>query len=229
MNSGLDDGPIHARLEHGAKVIRKELQAFPRQLVDGFSPMDSPMRTSSPPKGSQTSADKKLDALRGAMCAEMKSFYKARAWNDLCGGRVLSEKFYHFGEASTGASDIVPMCGLESALTCSQGMGTAAQEQGGTSSSAEAIMDCDLVAWQAACADGMSSYNANPKDPGYNQRAYGRVPIDCYCSCYQQCTMGQSSVLGAQLLKDQQPRGRQGAQCTLGQLVSGKCREPSST
>jgi hypothetical protein len=114
----------------------------------------------------------------------------------------------------------VPFCGPEAALDCSQGMRTVAQGSGGTSDSSEAIMDCDLVSWQAACLNGSRSFNANPNDPGYNQRLYGRVPIDFYCACYDQCTMGQSSVLGLQQ--------RTGATCTPTQLRAGKCREPSS-
>ena len=212
-----DDTALLSRLGEDSKVLRKELQAFPKDLISAFDPMADTQRTSKPPKGSESAEDKRLDQLRGAMCSEMTTFYSARPWNDLCGDRVLS-KSYPFGQATTGAEDLVPFCGMEAALTCSQGMGTAAQESGGTSGSGEAIMDCDLVSWRAACLEGSSAFDANKKDPGYNQRLFGRVPIDCYCACYDQCTMGQSSVLGAQ-------RPPTGATCTPGQLRAGKCRE----
>jgi len=212
-----DDTGLLSKLQKDATVIRKELKPFPSDVTNSFDPMGDTQRTSKPPKGTESAEDKKLDELRGAVCSEMKVFYSARPWNDLCGGRVLS-KNYAFGEATTGAGDLVPFCGVEAARTCSQGMGTAAQGNGGTSGSAEAIMDCDLVSWRAACREGRSAFDANPKDPGYNQRLFGRVPIDCYCACYDQCTMGQSSVLGAQ-------RPRTGATCTPGQLRAGKCRE----
>lgn len=213
-----DDGPMSAVLKKGASSIRDKLKHVSPSLIRSFDPMADPQRTRSPPRGFQSEEDKLLDGMRAAMCTQMQTFYKARAWNDLCGGRILS-KSYNFGAATTGAEDIVPMCGLESALSCAQGMGTAAQGSGGTADSSEAIMDCDLVSWRAACLDGPTSFNANKKDPGYNQRAFGRVPIDCYCACYDQCTMGQSSVLGSQAQRNA------GAQCTLGQLRSGKCRE----
>jgi hypothetical protein len=214
-----DDTGLLSRLEKDAAVIRKELGPYPTDLVSSFDPTGDPQRTSKPAKGTESAEDKKLDQLRGAMCSEMTTFYSARPWNDLCGNRVLSEA-YAFGQATTGAGDLEPFCGVEAARTCSQGMGTAAQGNGGTTGSAEAIMDCDLVSWRTACLEGSSAFDANPKDPGFNQRLFGRVPIDCYCACYDQCTMGQSSVLGAQ-------QQRTGATCTPGQLRAGKCREHS--
>lgn len=217
--SPLEDTAILARLDRDAKNLETMLSPFPNDLIKVFDPMADPQRTSKPPKGSQSSEEQKLDNMRGAMCSEMTTFYKSRSWNDLCGNRILSKKF-SFGQATTGAEDIVPACGLEAALSCAQGMGAAAQGPGGTSDTAEALQTCDMTAWRTACADGASNFNANSKDPGFNQRLYGRVPIDCYCACYNQCSMGQSTVLGAQ----QHPAG---PTCTLGHLSAGKCKVPS--
>lgn len=214
-NRSADDTQILSRLSKDADVINQELRSFPTDLLRSFDPMADTQRTSQPPK-QQSAEDTKLDELRGAMCSEMSVFYSARPWNDLCENLILSKRF-NFGQATTGAENLVPFCGPEAALTCSQGIGTAAQGSGGTSDSSEAIMDCDLVAWQTSCLEGGSVFNANPQDPGFNQRLFGRIPIDCYCACYDQCTMGQSSVLGAQ-------RFRTGAACTLGQLRAGKCQ-----
>jgi hypothetical protein len=210
------DTGLLAKLAKDADVIRHTMPAFDHKaILQGYNPQNSVMRTSKPPRnGKQSSLDIKLDNLRGAMCAEMMTFYDARPWNDLCGGRILS-KAYNFGAATTGSEDIVPLCGRQASLSCGQGMGVAAQGDGGTSSSAEAIMDCDLVSWRTACLQGADSFNSDTKDPGYNQRLYGLIPSECYCACYDQCTMGQSSVLGAQ---------RTGAQCTLSDLHSGKCK-----
>lgn len=157
---------------------------------DDFNP-DAPIRVAkAPPKGSQSDVDRMLDGLRGALCAEMNVVYGARAWNDLCGGRALS---YAFGGATAGASDLVPPCGRVAAAFCARGTPTANPE--GTMGSADAIMNCDMTAWTASCLMGPSGFDADPKDPGYNQRAYGTFPLGCYCACYDQCTMGQSTVL----------------------------------
>ena len=215
-----DDTAILSKFAKASDNINKVLAPFSPDLIGSYDPMADTLRTSKPPKGTESTEDQKLDERRGAMCASMRVFYSARPWNALCGDRILSDN-YNFGQATTGSEDLVPFCGPEASLDCSQGMGTAAQGSGGTSDSSEAIMDCDLVSWRAACLNGASSFNANPNDPGYNQRLYGRVPIDCYCACYDQCTMGQSSVLGLQQ--------RTGATCTPGQLRAGKCREPSSS
>lgn len=219
-----DDTGLLNNLKRDAEVLRKEIGGgggLGSSSAGNFDPMGSVQRSSKPPKGTQSAEDKKLDELRGAMCSKMTTFSSARPWNDLCGGRMMSQQ-YAFGQATTGAGDLVPYCGQEAARFCSQGMGTAPQGDGGTSDSAEAIMDCDLVSWRASCLEGSKSFDANPKDPGFNQKLFGLVPIDCYCACYDQCTMGQSSVLGAQMQQRQQPRT--GASCTLSQLQAGRCR-----
>jgi len=211
-----DDSGLLANLAKDASTIRAALPKFDAaELIKGYNPQDDPMRSSKPPKGSQSENDIKLDNLRGAMCSKMITFYDARPWNDLCGGRILSSA-YNFGAATTGAEDIVPLCGREASRECGQGMSVAAQESGGAESSAESIMDCDLVSWRTACLLGTSGqFNADPKDLSYNQRLYGLIPSECYCACYDACTMGQSSVLGAQ---------RTGAHCTLEDLKAGKCK-----
>lgn len=220
-----DDTTALAKLHQESEALKQKLGSLPAGVVSGFDPMSDFKRTSAPPKGSESKEDQKLNKLRESMCSDMQLFYKSRPWNALCGGRILSKNF-DFGSATTGAEDIVPQCGPEAAKSCSQGMGTAAQGAGGTSDSAEAIMDCDTVAWRTACLNGGSLYNANKKDPGFNQRLYGRVPLDCYCACYDQCTMGQSSVLAAQRYPvSSSSKGGVGATCTLKQLKEGRCKE----
>jgi len=156
-----------------------------------FNP-EAPIRIAkAPPRGSQTDLEKKLDGMRAALCSEMNVVYGARVWNDLCGGTALD---FAFGpSATTGASDLVPVCGRAAAAFCARG--TPAANPRGTMQGANAIMNCDMTAWTASCLMGPTGYDADPRDPEYNQRLYGYFPLDCYCACYDQCTMGQSNVL----------------------------------
>jgi hypothetical protein len=208
-----DDTGIQTKLGKDRKALTASMDKFnPSKLIKDFSPMDDPKVSSSPAKGSESAKDIKLDDLRGGMCSEMFTFYGARPYNDLCGGRILS-KSYNFGAATTGAEDIVPFCGRQSALTCGQGQGIASSSSAG---SAVAIMDCDMLSWRAACLGGAGGFNNDKLDVNYNERLYGIIPIDCYCACYEQCTMGQSNVLGAQ---------RTGAHCTSNDLKKGRCKD----
>ncbi len=217
---GTDDTTLLSRLQTGSDSIRAEMKRAgkdldPATLLKGYDPQDDPKRTSKPPHA-ESAEDKKLDQLRGAVCSEMMAFYVAKPWNDLCGDRILS-KDYAFGRATTGAEDLVPFCGREAARECGQGMGTAPRVDSGTSGSAEAIMDCDMVSWRAACLLGTKQFDADPQDAGYGERLYGLIPPECYCACYDQCTMGQTGVLAQ----------RTGATCSAADLRAGRCREPA--
>lgn len=182
------------RIREDQDNLRKEVAKLtPRQgnSGDDFNP-GAPIRVAkTPPKGSQDDLERRLDGLRGALCSEMNVVYGARAWNDLCGGKALA---YAFGPgATTGASDIVPVCGRPAAAFCARG--TPAADSDGATDQAGAIMNCDMTAWMASCLMGPTGFDADLRDPGYNQRLYGNLPLDCYCACYNQCTMGQSTVL----------------------------------
>lgn len=173
------------------REVASNLKTKATQTGSDFNPEAAIRIAKAPPKGSQDAIEKKLDGLRAALCSEMNVVYGARIWNDLCGGKALD---FAFGPgATTGASDLVPVCGRPAAAFCARG--TPAANPQGTMSQADAIMNCDMTAWTAACLMGPTGYDADTRDPGYNQRLYGTLPLDCYCACYNQCTMGQSTVL----------------------------------
>lgn len=149
-------------------------------------------------KHHQSAYDKKLDRMRSALCAEMNvTLNDIHPWNALCGGKALD---FAFGPgATTGASDIVPVCGRQAATLCARG--TAAANPSGSLGIADATMNCDMTAWKAACGMGSEVLDMDPKDPGYNQALYGTLPLECYCACKNQCLMGQSNVLAQRPLR----------------------------